>query len=296
MQNGWSLEEADVIGTNWTRRTVLQTGAMATVALGARKLWARPLGLPAGVQLYSVRDLLTKDFEGTLAKVRQAGYAEVEAAGYYGRTAPEFKAAVERAGLKCTSVHHGMFELKDKAGELIEYAHALGAEYFVCPSPVTRSGAWGTLTLDDWRWVATELNKLGEKVRAAGMTFGYHNHGPEFGTENGVVFYDELLRLTDPKLVVFEMDCGWVAVAGRNPVDYLARSPERFPLLHIKDMTRAADGKFHSLIMGQGSIDYRPILRAATGLKHYYIEQEDFQSDAIDSIRQDAEYMRKLEL
>jgi sugar phosphate isomerase/epimerase len=71
------------------------------------------------------------------------------------------------------------------------------------------------------------------------MTFGYHNHGPEFGSEGGVVFYDELLRLTDPKLVIFEMDCGWVFAAGRNPVDYLSKTPERFPLLHVKDMAAA---------------------------------------------------------
>ena len=126
------------------------------------------------------------------------------------------------------------------------------------------------------------------------MRFGYHNHTPEFGVENGVTFYDELLRLTDPKLVVFEMDCGWVFAAGRNPVDYLKKSPERFPLLHVKDVARAGNGEFRSSVLGRGTVDYAPVLRAATGLKHYFIEQEEFDMDPIEALRLDADYMRKL--
>jgi sugar phosphate isomerase/epimerase len=154
----------------------------------------------------------------------------------------------------------------------------------------------GELTLEDWRYVATEFNKIGEKVKAAGMTFGYHNHGPEFGSENGTVFYDELLRITDPKLVVFELDCGWISAAGHDPVKYLNKAPERFPLLHVKDMVKGPNGQFHSTIMGKGVVDYHPILRAATGLKHYFIEQEEFEGDPMDALRQDAEYMRNLDL
>ena len=102
--------------------------------------------------------------------------------------------------------------------------------------------------------MAGELNRIGEKVKAAGMTFGYHNHRPEFGTEDGVVFYDELLRLTDPKLVVFEMDCGWVVAAGHDPVEYLRKTPERFPLLHVKDMVKGPNGEYHSTVMGRGVV------------------------------------------
>jgi sugar phosphate isomerase/epimerase len=154
----------------------------------------------------------------------------------------------------------------------------------------------GELTLDDWRWVAEEFNHIGEKVKAAGMTFGVHNHTPEFASEGGVLVYDELLKLTDPKLVTFEMDCGWVTAAGRNPVDYLSKWPERFPLFHVKDMAKDANGKFHSVVMGHGVVDYRPILRAATGLKHYFIEQEEFVGDPMTELRQDAEYMAKLDV
>jgi sugar phosphate isomerase/epimerase len=285
--------------SNTSRRTFLKATAAvaATAAAGTVRLAAKPLGLPIGVQLYSVRELLPKDFDGTLARVRTAGYSEVEAAGYYDRTARDFRKAMDKAGLRCTSTHHTLELLLAHGDELIEYGHELGLEYIICPWPRRRDPAMtGELKLDDWRWVAGELNRIGEKVKAAGMVFGYHNHGPEFGSEGGVVFYDELLRLTDPKLVCFEMDCGWVAAAGRNPVDYLGKTPERFPLLHVKDMVKGANGQFHSTVMGRGVVDYRPILRAATGLKHYYIEQEEFDMDTMEALRLDADYMKKLEL
>jgi len=280
-----------------SRRTFLKTtGAAAAVAMtGAARLAAKPMKKPLGLQLYSVRDQLPTDFEGTLAKVHADGYTVVEAAGYYDRTAAEFRHSMDKAGLRCVSTHHPLSVLKPRLGELIEYGHELGLGYIVCSSSTRRDPSLkGPLTLDDWRWAAEEFNRIGEKVKAAGMAFGVHNHTPEFGVEGGVVFYDELLRLTDPKLVVFEMDCGWVSAAGRNPVDYLSKTPERFPLLHVKDMVRGVDGKFHSAVMGRGVVDYRPILRAATGLKHYFIEQEEFDMDPMDALRLDAEYMRKL--
>ncbi len=284
--------------SSMTRRDFVRLAAIAAAAgAGASRLVAKMLGLPIGLQLFSVRELLPKDFDGTLAKVRAAGYTEVEAAGYYDKTAADWRKAMEKAGLRCVSTHHPLAVLKPRLDELIEYGHQLGLGYMVCSSATRRDPeAKGPLTLEDWRWVAGEYNRIGEKVKVAGMTFAIHNHIPEFGTEGGVVFYDELLRLTEPTLVSFEMDCGWVVAAGRNPVDYLSKTPERFPLLHIKDMVKGTNGEMHSSIMGRGVIDYRPILRAATGMKHYFVEQEEFDLDVMESLRLDAEYMRKLEL
>ncbi len=282
-----------------TRRTFLKASSAAAAAtcLSTARLSAAPLRLPIGLQLYSVRELLPRDFDNTLRQVRAAGYTEVEAAGYYNKTAAEFKKSMDQAGLRCISTHHPMTLLQPHLDEYIEYGKALGLEYMICPSPSHQGpAAKGPLTLDDWRWTAGELNRIGEKVKAAGMTFGYHNHGPEFGSEGGVVFYDELLRLTDPRLVIFEMDCGWVASAGRNPVDYLSKTPQRFPLLHVKDMVKGANGQFHSTVMGRGVVDYRPILRAATGMKHYFIEQEEFDMDTIEALKLDADYMKKLDV
>jgi sugar phosphate isomerase/epimerase len=282
-----------------SRRSFLKTtGTVAAAAcLGANKLGAAPLRLPIGLQLYSVRGLLPTDFDGTLRKLKEAGYTDMEAAGYYNRTAAEFRKAMDGAGLRCMSAHHPLNMLRAQLDELIEYGHQLGLDYIICSSSQRRDPALkGPLMLDDWRWVASELNRIGERAKAAGMTFGYHNHTPEFGSEGGVVFYDELLRLTDPKLVIFEMDCGWVSAAGRNPVDYLSRTPERFPLVHVKDMAQAADGKFHSTVLGHGAVNYQQILRAATGLKQYFIEQEEFDIDTILALQMDADYMRKLDV
>jgi sugar phosphate isomerase/epimerase len=282
-----------------SRRSFLKAAGAAAAGAATRNAYAEWLTvkpLPIGIQLYTVRDLMAKDFDGTLTRVHAAGFAEVEAAGYYNHSAADFRRAMGQAGLRCVSTHHPLGVLRKELDQWIQYGHDLGLSYLVCSSSVRRDNQPGPLMLDDWRACADEFNHIGEKVRAAGMTFGYHNHTPEFGSEGGVVFYDELVRLTDPALVVFEMDCGWVSAAGRNPIDYLSKTPARFPLLHVKDMVAGDGGKFHSTVLGRGSIDYRPILHAATGLKHYFVEQEEFDMDPIEAIRLDAEFMRTMKV
>ncbi len=205
-----------------------------------------------------MRELLPKDFDGTLKKLAAVGYKECEAAGYYNKTATEWKASMDAAGLHCVSTHHTLADLKSKLSELTDYAHAIGLEYIICSwaglhrDPKKK----GDLDLDDWRWVADQFNEIGQKVKATGLTFGYHNHTVEFGVENGVVFYDELLKRTDPASVIMEMDCGWVVGGGHNPVEYLKQFPERFPLFHVKDLVKGSDGKYKNVIMGKGTIDY----------------------------------------
>jgi sugar phosphate isomerase/epimerase len=282
-----------------SRRSFLKTsGALAAAAcVGADRLMGERLQVPIGLQLYSVRNLLPKDFEGTLHQLAAAGYKEVEAAGYFDKTAADFGNALNRAGLKCLSTHHQLTQLKTQFDQLIEYGQALGLEYIICSwAGVHRDPTrTGDLNLDDWRYVADQFNEIGQKVKRAGMTFGYHNHFIEFAKENGIVYFDELLKRTDPKFVEFEMDCGWVVVGGHNPVEYLSKFPERFPMLHVKDMIKGTDGKWRNVVMGKGTIDYKPILRAATGMKHYFIEQEEFEGDPIVELREDADYMKKLE-
>lgn len=283
-----------------SRRSFLKaSGTLAAAAFaGVDRLIAAPLRFPIGLQLYSVRNLLPKDFDGTLQKLAAAGYREVEAAGYFDKTAGDFGNSLQKAGLKCVSTHHQLVQLKTQFNQLIEYGQAIGLEYIICSwAGVHRDPArTGDLNLDDWRYVADQFNAIGEKVKAAGMTFGYHNHTVEFGKENGIVYFDELLKRTDPKLVVFEMDCGWVVVGGHNPVEYLSAFPERFPLLHVKDMVKEPDGKWRNVVMGKGTIDYKPIFRAAKGLKHYFIEQEEFEGDPLTELREDADFMKKLDV
>ncbi len=284
-----------------TRRTFLKaSGAVAATAFAVvHPLAGKGLQKPLGLQLYSVRSLLPAQFDATLAKVRADGYTVVEAAGYYDRTAAEFRKAMDTAGLRCVSTHHSLNVLETQLDQWIEFGQALDLEYFVCSSSGgmhRNPAATSAPTLDDWHWIADEFNRIGERVKEAGMIFGVHNHTPEFAVIDGVLVYDELLRRTDPTLVVFEMDAGWVFASGHNPVDYLTKSPERFPLMHVKDMIRQPDGKELMTVLGKGSVDYAPIMRAATGLKYYFVEQEQFEMEPIEELRLNAEYMRKLDV
>lgn len=281
-----------------TRREFVRLGAASAAALaGGARLAAAPPARPIGLQLYSVRELLPQDFAGTLRQVHAAGYAVVEAAGYHGRSAAGFRQAMDQAGLRCVSSHHPFSALESQLDTWIEYGHTLGIEYIVCSSAggLHRDpDAKGPQTLNDWRWIADEYNRIGEQVKAAGLLFGVHNHMPEFATLDGVLVYDVLLRRTDPDLVVFEMDCGWVYASGHDPVHALSQSPDRFPLLHIKDVIREPDGTVRLPALGKGTMDYAAILRAATGLRYAFIEQEQFDMDPMEELRQDAAYLRAL--
>lgn len=283
-----------------SRRDFLKTtGAAAAVALTARPLLAESLEAPVGLQLYSVRDLLPKNFDGTLKQLGGFGYRVVEAAGFYKKSATEWRQSMEQAGLRCVSAHYPLAQIKGHEQELIDYAKAIGLEYMICSwvgmhrDPANKSEK---LNLDDWRWAADQFNEIGAKVKAAGMQFGYHNHTIEFAQEDGVVYYDELLKRTDRKLVVFEMDCGWVVAGGANPVHYLKQDPERFPMLHVKDLVKQPDGKWKNVVMGKGTIDYHPIFKAASGLKYYFIEQEEFEGDPMTELHEDAEFLQKFRL
>ena len=282
-----------------SRRNFLKAaGAAAATATLSSRLRAMPVDKPLGVQLYSVRGLLPKDFDGTLHQLGAAGYKVVEAAGYFNKTAPEWKHSMDAAGLRCVSTHHTLSDLKSKSDQLIEYAHNIGLEYMICSwAGMHRDPSRkGDLNLDDWRWVADQFNEIGRKVKSAGMSFGYHNHTVEFGTENGVVFYDELLKRTDPNYVIFEMDCGWVVGGGHKPEEYLRKTPQRFPLFHVKDLAKGPDGKYKNVVLGKGTIDYGPIFKAATAMKYYFIEQEEYTVSPIEDLKQDAQYMQKLDV
>jgi sugar phosphate isomerase/epimerase len=295
-----------------SRREFLKSGAAsaAWVAVwnGVPSLMANALGLPIGVQLYSVRDILPKDYEGTLRQLAALGYQEVEAAGFFGRSPGDVKKAMNDAGLRCVSAHYPLKDLLPKVEETIQYGKDLGLQYVVCASPWLKDpskvkdagsrAARERMTLDDWRWNAEQFNRIGELVSAAGMRFAYHNHTPEFRSENGVVFYDELLKMTDPAKVTMELDCGWAVVAGKNPAEYLTRYPTRFAMLHVKDFKMTAEvtpaAPPPSTELGRGTIDYRPIFEAAkkAGIKHAFVEQEQFDMAPMEGLRLDAEYMR----
>jgi len=297
-----------------SRRDFLKAGT-ASVAGGVALLNSPLLhaaavpDVPLGLQLYSVRDQLPQDFDGTLKQLGGLGYKEVEAAGYYNHTPGEVKAGISAAGLTLVSAHHPMPMLRMKLDDILAYAKELGVPTLVCSSPelkdpsryktMTAEERSHAFTLEDWHWNADQLNSIGEKVHAAGFNFGYHNHYTEFAETSGLIPYDELMKLTDPAKVTMEMDCGWVVVGGRDPVEYLRKYPKRITMLHVKDFKplERVGGEPEPVELGHGKIDYRPIFaEAAKGgsVKHIFVEQEAFTVPPMESLEMDAKYMHKL--
>ena len=272
-------------------------------ALHAQTIHAQTLKLPLGLQLYSLRNQLPTDFGGTLKAIAGLGYREVEAAGYYDHSVDEVKKGLGDAGLKLVSAHHVLDDLTKQFDQILEFNKQLGVAYIICPTQGFRNPTPGqrTLTLDDWRWNADQFNMLGDKCKTAGIKFGYHNHTEAFRVTEGVVPYDELMRLTDPSKVTMELDCGWVIVGGGDPVECLTKYPTRISMLHVKDFKRPdpTSGRRggRPAELGQGYIDYRPIFAAAanTGhVTHCFVEQEGFDMPPMDSLKVDADYMRSL--
>jgi sugar phosphate isomerase/epimerase len=287
------------------RRTFLKTAgtAAAVSLLPSRFLWAAGEHKidRIGVQLYTVRDLMKNDFEGTIAKVAQIGYKEVEFAGYFGRTADQVKAVLEKNGLKAPSTHVQYDELDDKFPSVIEFSKTIGLDYIICP--------WIPEDLrknpDIWKQAADKFNKAGEQTKKAGMQFGYHNHWFEFLPTNGKLPYDELLKLCDAKLVKMEMDLCWITVAGGDPLKYFNQYPGRFPLVHVKDVktlpkvTSGGAQNFGDTVdlteVGSGVIDWKRIFAQSdkAGIKQYIVEH-DHPKQPIESIKGSYEYLNKL--
>ena len=296
-----------------TRRTFLQSASVALASapllLRVPRAMASPYGLPIGLQLYSVRDLLPKDYAGTLKQIASLGYGEVEAAGFFNHSAQEVTSALKAAGLRMPSAHYSYNDLTKDLDKIIAFNKEIGVHTIVCSFPglkdPSRTKGMSTkqmldaFTIDEWRWNADQFNKLGAKIKAAGLAFGYHNHTMEFAKQQGIVPFDELLKLTDPALVTIELDCGWVMVGGGSAVDYLTRYPTRISMLHVKDFKKTSKPATAAepppaADLGTGTADYHPIFAAAkkANIKHYYVEQEEYYEPPMVALKIDADYMK----
>jgi sugar phosphate isomerase/epimerase len=306
------------------RRQFLVTGSAAGAALALahsmpKLLQAEPAGRAIGIQLYTVAANMATDVRGTLTALAAIGYREVESAGFAKLSAKDFRKALDDAGLHCPSAHLG-FGAADP-GPLFEDAHALGAKYAVssvliampptpdgaAPKREDRINALANLTLDDFKRTADLANSIGAKAKQAGLQYAYHNHNFEFKDQgNGQTGYDLLLSQTDPDLVKFELDCGWMVAAGRNPIDYFSKYPNRYRMIHVKDFLPG--GKPTTSLMGpdrpkgtelgRGHIDYTPIFPAASkaGVEYFFSEQEPpiEGMTAIEAAKVNYDYMRSL--
>ena len=279
------------------RRLFLNRLSQGTAALCLSRTGLPAFGLsPAklktvGMQLYTVRRELEKDFEGTLARVAALGYREVEFAGYFGRAPKEVRAALARHELASPAAH---FQFADGRGDLqtmIAAAHVIGQRYLLLawiPPEERRS-------LDDYKRLADFCNRTGERLRRAGLQFAYHNHDFEFAPLEGRVPYDLLLDRTDARLVKMELDLYWINKGGAKPLDYFERHPGRFHLLHVKDMD--ATPRRHFTEVGRGVIDFKSVFARArrAGVRHYFVEQDETPGSPFDSLKVSIDYLRKLE-
>jgi sugar phosphate isomerase/epimerase len=294
-----------------SRRDFMAGGSMAAAfALLQSKTVRAASNPPIGLQLYSVRSLLPKDFAGTLQMVAAAGFRNVEAAGFYDHSAADVKQMMSAAGLNCVSAHYPLPALLKAEDATIDYAKALGLEYVICSSPSVpdpskyanaQGGAFGamahSMTADDWKWNAEQFNRIGEKVKAQGMKFGYHNHTMEFRNLGNTIGLEVLLKNTQPSVVTFEMDCAWVVAGGGNPVELLSKYPTRFSLLHVKDLKPAdpqGPEKRVSTELGHGVIDFKPIFAEArkVGIRYAIVEQEDFDMPIPEALKIDFDFMK----
>ncbi len=292
----------------FSRRRFLQSGAIAgassLLSVAPGRIHAALARAPLGIQLYTVGKELQSDVRGTLRQIAAIGYTEVETAGFAGLTAREFRDELARAGLHCHSAHM-QWNVQD-LGPLFDDAHALGVN-FVVSSALFSLGAGGGPSVDDYKKLAVRLNSIAQETHDAGLQYAYHNHNFEFKDLGaGIIGYDILLSGTDPALVQFELDCGWMIAAGFQPIEYFNKYPRRYRMLHIKDF--AAGSKISASLapglrpqgteLGRGHIDYKPILDAAAGtaVKYLYVEQEPpfLDMPALDAAKVDFDYLRRL--
>ena len=278
-----------------TRRKFLKTSATVTLGsffLSSYKFSASPKIGNVGVQLYSVRKEMLADATGTLKKLAKIGYKQIESArsnkgNYYGLQPKEIKKVLGDLGMTLRSGH---VHLDDKWQQSIDAAAEAGQEYLICSSMPTNGQ-----TVDNYTKVADAFTKAGEDCKKSNIVFGYHNHEYEFEKENGQVLYDVLLQKTDPDLVKMELDLGWVAVTGHDPLAYFEKYPGRFPLWHVKDMDKV---KKQSTEFGKGNLDIKGMLGNAkkSGMKYFFVEQEEYSVNAFQSLQEDYNYLQKLNL
>ncbi len=298
------------------RRTFIETSiATAVVTAAANSAWGAATVHHidrVGLQLYTVRDLMKQDFDGTVAGVAKIGYKEVEFAGYYGKSPQEVRALLDSNGLTSPSAHHPMETaaggktpaIETNLQEIIDGAHVIGQKFLVCPYLDAKSR-----TADGYKRLAESCNRVGEATQKAGIQFAYHNHSFEFQKVDGLdtLPFDYLLSQTDPKHVKVEMDLCWITVGGQDPIAYFNKYPGRFPLVHVKDWSKEGsdpggnEGAVghsvtgHLANVGSGSIDWKNIFAHSSkaGIEHYFVENDEAKSLADPKASYD--YLTKLQ-
>nr|WP_287936676.1 TIM barrel protein [Algoriphagus sp.] len=248
-----------------------------------------------GIQLYSVKEDMALDPVATMRALAGYGYKQFE--GFdggkgilWGMTPPEFKSLMNEIGVEMVASHCNVFEnLETQAQQAAE----VGIKYLICPWIGPQK------SLEDYRKMGTQFNQIGEKLKAFGIRFAYHNHDYTFVELEGQLPQDLLMNETDPTLVDFELDIYWSHVANVNTGEYLAKYPGRFRLCHVKD-AEAGTGDPHQrgVLLGQGEIPYASLIKQSKdlGMEYFIVEQERFPTGTpLEAAEANARYLASLE-
>lgn len=313
-----------------SRRKFLTRGAGLAFTLTApgalsRFAWADPIGLPIGIQLYTVGADMRKDAKSTIRQIAAIGYKEVETAGFGSlSTASELRKVLDDNGLRCPSAHL-QFDMKN-LNKTFDEANALGCKYatasvarrLIMPrpsnpnpalSPAERrrlaGAAMAPMLGDELKRLSDAMNTVGAAAKKSGLLFASHNHTEQFAIINGETGFDILMQNTDPQTVKFEIDCGWMTVAGYKPGYFIGKYPGRVKMLHIKDFlafdkgaTAGGPNSPKGSEIGRGVIDYKEIFAAAKGkgIEHIFVEQEGPYSrmTPMEAAKVDYDYLHSL--
>ena len=271
------------------------TAAAGFISAGVTELSATPLGLPLGCQTWPVRDMIAKDFPGTIKQLAEAGFQSIELCSPVGYAdsgfgdigkykGAELRKVLADAGLTCTSSHFGIKELRDNQQDRIAWAKDVGLTQMLVPSldgPEKPS-------MDDVKRAADEYNKMGEQAAKAGIQQGLHNEGFETSTVDGKRTYDILFELLDPKLVKFQFQVSTIA-DGFDAAEYFTKYPGRFISMHVQGWSAKTK---QIVAVGQDTLDWKKIFTAAKtgGIKNYFVEMD------LDKMRASVPYLRKLQV
>ena len=277
------------------RKSAAGAAVAGLVSAGMRGLRANPLGLPIGCQTYPVRNMIGKDFPGTLKQLKEAGFDNIELCSPVGYSdsgfgalakykAPELRRVIDDAGLKCISSHFDLGELRKDMPGRIAWAKELGLTQMLVPSlDGPRHPA-----MDDVKRVADEYNKMGEQSAKAGITQGLHNEGFELSTVDGKRTYDILFELLDPSLVKFQFQVSTIS-QGYDAAEYFTKYPGRFISMHVQGWS----AKTRKIVaVGQDTLDWKKIFTAAKtgGIQNYFVEMN------LDLMRASVPYLRQLQV
>lgn len=245
--------------------------------------------MPLGFQIYPIREMLLKDFSGTLKKMAGLGYKAVEIcspAGYNFKeimmTGKEMKKICNDAGLQLQSSHYVFRELKSNLDDRIKFANESGQKQMI----LSMFGLPANAKLDDWKKAADELNTIGAKTKAAGIQMGFHNHNGEFAQLEGRLIYDVLMETFDPDLVKMQFQVAVISI-GFKAADYFKKYPGRFISAHLADYSKTENKQ---VALGKGIVDWKEFFASLKigGVKNIFVEMN------FDTLKDSSDYIASL--